>query len=122
MSFFSRKKLSQSPQQKQQSQPVYPWFAHAPPLGHLPSPFPRSNLAPSTTATATGELFLFGGYAQDSSHNDLYVLSTRDFSTTILQTSGETQPTLGTWCRAHRHSPFGLGRVGEFQWQECAGL
>ncbi len=90
MSFFSRKKLSQSPQQKQQSQPVYPWFAHAPPLGHLPSPFPRSNLAPSTTATATGELFLFGGYAQDSSHNDLYVLSTRDFSTTLLQTSGET--------------------------------
>ncbi len=43
----------------------------------------------STTATAAAELFLFGGYAHRSYRNDLYVFSTRDFSTTLLQTSGE---------------------------------
>ncbi len=42
------------------------------------------------TATATGELFLFGGYPHNSSRNDLYVFSTRDFSTTLLQTGGGT--------------------------------
>ncbi len=42
------------------------------------------------TATAAGELFLFGGCGYDSSYNDLYVFSTRDFSSTLLQTSGET--------------------------------
>ena len=71
------------------SHPVYPWSAHAPQLGPSPSPFPRYCHALFTTATATGELFLFGGYAHDYS-NDLYVISTRDFSTTLLQTSGET--------------------------------
>jgi len=86
------KKLSHSLQQKQSSQPVYPWSAHAPPLGKSPSPFPRHGHALSTIATAAGELFLFGGYADahGSPHNDLYMFSTRDFSTTLLQTSGET--------------------------------
>jgi hypothetical protein len=39
---------------------------------------------------AAGELFLFGGYVQRSGSpsNDLYVISTRDFSITPLQTSG----------------------------------
>jgi len=72
------------------SQPVNPWSAHAPQLGKSPSPFPRFDHALSTTATATGELILFGGYAHGSTQNDLYVFSTRDFSTTLLQTSGET--------------------------------
>ncbi len=81
---------SHSPQQKQQSQPVYPWSAHAPVLGHSPSSFPRYYHALSTTATAAGELFLFGGYAHNSISDDLYSFSTRDFSTTLLQTSGET--------------------------------
>src|SRR6266478_1861541 len=72
------------------SQPVYPWSAHAPRLGQSPSPFPRNSHALSTTATAAGELFLFGGYAHGSARNDLYVFSTRDFSTTLLPTSGET--------------------------------
>ncbi|KAF8492369.1 hypothetical protein F5888DRAFT_909631 [Russula emetica] len=77
---------SQSPQQTQQSQP--PWSAHTPPSGRWPSPFPRRFHALSTIATAAGELFLFGGKIHDGIHNDLYVISTRDFSTTLLQTSG----------------------------------
>jgi len=78
---------SHSPQERQQSQLIYPWSAHAP-LGQSPSPFPRYGHALSTTATAAGELFLFGGYANNSTQNDLYVFSTRDFSTTLLHTSG----------------------------------
>jgi hypothetical protein len=80
----------QSPQEKQQLQPVCPWTAHAPPFGQSPSPFLRNSLALSMSATAAGELFLFGGYVQRSwsLSNDLYVFSTRDFSTTLLQTSG----------------------------------
>src|SRR6266403_5064002 len=73
------------------SQPVYPWSAHAPRLGKSPSPFPRNSHTLSTTATAVGELFLFGGEDDDGSlYNDLYVFSTRDFSITLLPTSGET--------------------------------
>jgi len=97
MSFFSRKNLkklsssnlppSDGLASQQQSQLVYPWSAHAP-LGQSPSPFPRYGHALSTTATAAGELFLFGGYANNSTQNDLYVFSTRDFSTTLLHTSG----------------------------------
>jgi hypothetical protein len=80
-----------SPQEKQQSQPVSPWSAHAPPSGQSPSPFLRhahtlSSL--STSATASGELFLFGGHGKTPS-NDLYVISTQDFSTTLLKTSGD---------------------------------
>src|SRR6266403_1089110 len=72
------------------SQPVCPWAAH-PPAGHLPSPSPRYSIhAISKTATATGELFLFGGHPQGFYSNDVYSFSTRDFSTTLLQTSGET--------------------------------
>ena len=74
-------------QSTQQSQPVCTWSAHAPKSGPSPSPFPRSYHSLTAIATAAGELFLFGGYVTRSS--DLYVISTRDFSTTILQTSGE---------------------------------
>jgi hypothetical protein len=81
----------QSLDEKQQLQPVCPWSAHAPPFGGSPSPFLRNALALSTSATAAGELFLFGGYVQKSRSpsNDLYVFSTRDYSTTLLQTSGD---------------------------------
>ena len=43
------------------------------------------------SATPTGELFLFGGHkhGSESPSNDLYVISTRDYSTTLLQTSGD---------------------------------
>ncbi|KAI0283604.1 hypothetical protein BGY98DRAFT_1174113 [Russula aff. rugulosa BPL654] len=101
----------QSHQEKQQSQPVYPWSAHASPFGQSPSPFLRKAHALSTSATPAGELFLFGGYVHKSKSpsNDLYVISTRDFSTTLLQTSGDvpspryghravlTRTTLLTW-------------------------
>ena len=94
---FSSRKTKNSPSNSapaiglaSHSQSVNPWSAHAPPLGHSPSPFPRFGHALSTTATATGELFLFGGSTYSAAHNDLYVFSTRDFSTTLLRTSGET--------------------------------
>ncbi|KAF8488139.1 hypothetical protein F5888DRAFT_1879044, partial [Russula emetica] len=79
------------PQERQQSQPVGPWSAHAPPFGQSSSPFPRFGHALSTSATAAGELFLFGGYVQSSRspNNDLYVISTRDFSTNLLKTTGD---------------------------------
>ncbi|KAN0116270.1 hypothetical protein V8E52_006095 [Russula decolorans] len=79
----------QSPQGKQQSQPVCPWSTHTPPSGRWPSPFPRCFHALSTAATSAGELFLFGGSTPDRIHNDLYIISTRDFSTTLLNTSGD---------------------------------
>ena len=81
----------QSPQEIRQSQPVCPWSAHAPLFGQSPSPFLRHAHALSTTATTAGELFLFGGYvhSSESPSNDLYVFSTRNFSTTLLQTSGD---------------------------------
>ncbi len=102
MSFFRNKKHSkaQFPTNSQsqsplspQSQSVYPWSAHATPLGLSPPLFPRYGHALSTSATAAGDLFLFGGYVHISrSHgprNDLYVISTRDFSITLLKTSGD---------------------------------
>jgi Galactose oxidase, central domain len=80
--------MMQSLQQTQQSH--YPWSAHTPPSGWWPSPFPRRLPALSTTATAAGELFLFGGITTPSRVcNDLYVISTRDFFATLLQTSGD---------------------------------
>jgi hypothetical protein len=83
--------LSQSPQEKQQSQPVCPWSAHAPPVGQSPLPFLRDGHTLSTSATTASELFLFGGYvhSSESPSNDLYEISTRDFSTALLQTSGD---------------------------------
>ena len=82
---------SQSSQQKQQSQPIYPWSAHTLQFKQSQSPFLRNSHALSTAATAAGELFLFGGYVHSSrsGSNDLHVISTHDFSTTLLQTSGD---------------------------------
>jgi hypothetical protein len=82
---------SQSHQQTQQSQPLYPWSAHTPPFRQSPSPFLRNAHSLSTSATAGGELFLFGGYVHrsGSASNKLYVFSTRNFSTTPLRTSGD---------------------------------
>ena len=76
-------------QSTQQPQPVCTWSAHAPQFGQLPSPFPRESHTVTTTTTAPGELFLFGGYVPGHASSDLYVISTRDFSTTLMQTSGE---------------------------------
>jgi hypothetical protein len=87
--FARKKKHSPSNSAPSQSQPAHPWSAHTPPSGPVPSPFPRQFYALTTTATATGELFLFGGDTYDGIRNDLYVISTRDFSTTLFQTSGD---------------------------------
>ena len=78
-----------SPQEGQQA--VSPWSLHAPPFGQPPSPFLRKGHTLSTTAFPAGELYLFGGYGPKprSRSNDLYLISTRDFSTTLLQTSGD---------------------------------
>ena len=80
-----------SSQQKQQSQPTCSWSAHTSPHEQSPSPFLRHSHALTTTATATGELFLFGGFvhSSESASNDLYMISTRDFSATLLKTSGD---------------------------------
>jgi hypothetical protein len=88
---------SHFPQQQQQPLPVCPWSARRlnllPPnfLGERasPSPFPRYDHALPATATAAGELFLFGGLVHDSLRNDFYVFSTRDLSATLLGTGGE---------------------------------
>jgi hypothetical protein len=82
---------SQSPQQTQQSQSLYPWSAHTPPSGSSLSQFPHGCHTLSASTTTTRELFLFGGYVHSpkSPSNDLYVISTRDLSTTLLQTSGD---------------------------------
>ena len=106
MSLFSKKKKpsssnsaptqrqfpTESPSQyqlNQQSQTIYPWSIYSP--GQSPSPSSRHSHSLSTTATVAGELFLFGGYAQSSksASNDLYTFSTRDFSITLLKTSGQ---------------------------------
>ena len=100
MSIFSRKKLPFNPERRlfwqaestssQQPLPFCTWSAHAPQSGFSPSPFPRNSHTLTATATAAaGELFLFGGYALSSASSDLYMFSTRDFSTTLLQTTGE---------------------------------
>ena len=85
---FAAQSQSQPPQPHERSSPVCTWIAHAPPSGPLPSPFPRYCHALSATATAAGELFIFGGYAHGSPSNELYVFSTRNFSSTLWHTTG----------------------------------
>ena len=80
--------ILQSHQQNQQLQLICTWSTHTQ-SGPSPSPFPRNRHTLTTTATAPYELFLFGGYARGPASCDTYVLSTRDFSTTLLKTRGE---------------------------------
>ena len=95
MPFFSQKKLPfntptanrLASRSTQQLPPVCTWSVHAPQPG--PSPLPRSGHSLTPTANAAGELFLFGGHLRHRSRSDLSVFSTRDFSTTLLKTSGE---------------------------------
>ncbi|KAF8140428.1 hypothetical protein EV363DRAFT_1579771 [Boletus edulis] len=54
-----------------------------------PPPFPRYGHALPATATANGELYLFGGLVREAARNDLYLFSTRDLSATLVQTAGE---------------------------------
>src|SRR5712691_9774936 len=97
MFFSSRKKLPFNPppadrpalQSTQQPRPACTWSAHAPQSGSSPLPFPRKGHTLTATATAAGEFFLFGGWVHGSASSDLYLFSSQDFSTTLLQTSGE---------------------------------
>ena len=63
------------------------------PSGPSPSPFPRFGYTLSATASASGELFLFGGYLGGSASKDSYAFLWWDLSATLsatlLQTSGE---------------------------------
>jgi hypothetical protein len=96
MSFSSRKNrpFNTTPanrlasQSTQQPRPVCTW-SHALQSGPPPLPFPRNRHTLTATATAAGDLFLFGGYVRGHATSDLFLFSTRDFSTTLLQTSGE---------------------------------
>lgn len=60
-----------------------------PPTSPSPPPFPRYGHALPATATASGELYLFGGLVREAARNDLYLFSTRDLSATLVQTAGE---------------------------------
>ena len=82
-------RLASLAQSTQRPQLVCTWSAHAPQSGPSPSPLPRNRHTLTATTTAPRELFLFGGRIRDCTSNDLYVISTRDFSATLLQTSGE---------------------------------
>ncbi|KAH7930536.1 hypothetical protein BV22DRAFT_1043119 [Leucogyrophana mollusca] len=88
----------------QQRRPAHPWSARrlllpppatipkpgvAPPTSPSPPPFPRYGHALPATATANGDLYLFGGLVRETACNDLYVFSTRDLSATLVQTAGE---------------------------------
>ncbi|KAF5385147.1 hypothetical protein D9615_001363 [Tricholomella constricta] len=100
---------SNPPQPSQTSQrPAYPWSARrlnlpppivlnkpgiVPPTSPSPSPFPRYGHALPSTATATGDLYVFGGLVREAARNDLYLFSTRDNSATLLQTGGEVPST-----------------------------
>jgi hypothetical protein len=88
MPFFSPKKLAQA---AQQPRPVCAWSAHAHPPGpsQLRFPLERHTLTATVTATGASELFLFGGIVHGRPSSEVYAFSTQDFSTTLLQTSGE---------------------------------
>ena len=95
----------QPPQEPRRGEPS-PWSVHhlnllpptflsksAPPSKLSPPPFPRFGYALSATASATGELFLFGGYVDGSARNDSYAFLwwelSATLSATLLHTSGE---------------------------------
>ncbi|KAJ7630754.1 hypothetical protein FB45DRAFT_833493 [Roridomyces roridus] len=93
-----------SQQQQSQSRSAYPWTTHrlvlpppvvlnkpgvVPPTSPSPSPFPRYGHALPANATASGDLYIFGGLVRDSARNDLYIFSSRDQSATLLQTAGD---------------------------------
>ena len=47
----------------------------APPGTLSPSPFPRYGHAANTTASSTGDVYLFGGLVRESVKNDLYTVN-----------------------------------------------
>ncbi|KAH9948169.1 hypothetical protein B0H21DRAFT_254574 [Amylocystis lapponica] len=69
--------------------PLAPVNSNASPSTLLsPSPLPRRGHALPATMTPRGELFLFGGLAHGTAQNDLYFLSMRDCSASLMTTTG----------------------------------
>ncbi|KIJ46380.1 hypothetical protein M422DRAFT_66743 [Sphaerobolus stellatus SS14] len=87
-----------------QPRPTLPWSARRlifpapltlsgdPPNIPSPSPFPRYGHSIPLTATMNGELYLFGGLVHESVRADMYLVSTRDLTATLLETIGDTPP------------------------------
>ena len=100
MPFFSwTKSLSNlASQSTQQPGPVCTWSAHGLQSRSSPKPFPRHSH--TLTTTTAGKLFLFGGDVHGRASSDLYVVSTRDFSTTLLQTTGDVPTPRFAHCAA----------------------
>jgi len=99
----SQKKRPSSHPAKQSTQQlrlVCSWSARFPQSGSSPLPFPRLGHTLTATATATGELFLFGGWVHGCVSSDLCVFSTWDFSTTPGNQRRGPHCTCRTWCRA----------------------
>ena len=84
---FATQSYPQLLQQHEQPKPVYMCMVPEPSMAR--SAFPRYCHALSATATAAGELFIFGGYVHGGSpSNDLCVFTTRSFSSTFWHTTG----------------------------------
>lgn len=85
----------------QQQQPSYPWLLQhfvLPPLVPVglamlrtapPSPPPFPRYGHTAVVNATGDAFLFGGLVEEVLQKDVYCLSTRGSSATLLHTSGD---------------------------------
>lgn len=94
MAFFPQEKIPSNnlpadeltSQSTEHPQPVCTWSAHGLQPGSLPRPSPRSH---TLIASAVGEYFFFGGFIRGYGSSNVHVFSTRDFSATLSQVSGE---------------------------------
>lgn len=57
-----------------------------------PSPFPRHGFSVHANPTPSGEVFLFGGLYASEPRKDLYRISSRERSASLLQTAGDIPP------------------------------
>jgi hypothetical protein len=95
MPFFQ--KIFQKISSNQQPKLVCTWSE--PQSGSSPSLRRRWHTL-TATANAASELLLFGGLGDSGANSDVYVFSTRDFSPTLLQTSGEVPTPRWAHCAA----------------------
>lgn len=93
------------PQGAPAQRPAYPWSVRrlqlpppvvlnkpgiVPPTSPSPSPFPRyGHVVPTVSTTPAGDMYIFGGLVRDAARNDLYIVSSKDISATLVQTGGE---------------------------------
>ncbi|KAF9566136.1 hypothetical protein CPC08DRAFT_720114 [Agrocybe pediades] len=104
----------QQPSNGSRQNPAFPWSARrfnllpaevipkpgiAPPTTPSPSPFPRYGHSLSTTATANGDLFIFGGLVRERARNDVYVYNTNNSTLNLCETNGTVpSPRTGHAC------------------------